>query len=108
MHTTDQVVRSPEFSPAKQKKLEKILEKCEEMYSQKQKLQELCKTRWVECHDVLDRLIDLLQAVVDTIAVYSKLAKSRTPRAVDVSSLLHSICSFELIICLITVKNVCH
>ena len=57
----------------------------------------------VERHDALDRLIDLLQAVVDAFASYAKLPNTRTPGVADVSSLLHSICNF--IVCLIIVRE---
>ena len=59
----------------------------------------------MERQDVLDRLIDLLPAVVDTFPVYSKLPNTRTRGAADDSSLLHSIFNSEFIVCLITVRE---
>ena len=105
MSTADQVVRFFEFSPAKQKTLEEIIAGHEEFSSQKQKLKELCRTRWVERHDALDRLIDFLPAVVDALASYAKLPNTRTPGMADASSLLHSICNFQFIVCLIIVRE---
>lgn len=59
----------------------------------------------MELFDVPDKLIDLLPAVIDTLAVYSKISNTRTPGTADALSLLYSVCNFEFIICLVAVKK---
>ena len=80
---------------SREKEAEKNIQRCKEIDSQKQNLNECCKTKWVERQDASVRLTDLLRAVVDTVPVYSKLPSTTTREIADDSSLLHSICSFE-------------
>ena len=104
MGAADQVVRFFEFSPKKENTLLNVIKSKEKIETQKSKLKELCRTRWVERHQALDNFIELLPAVVETLETYSQMPNTRTPGAPDASSLLHSICNFDFIICLIIVR----
>lgn len=104
MNTADQIVRFFEFSPAKQNTLEDAIDRYGEVEFQKKKLKELCRTRWVERHDALDVFIDLVPAVVETLESYASRPNTRTPGAADASSLLHAVCNFDFVVCIIIVR----
>ena len=68
------------------------------------KLKALCRTRWVERHDAFEIFIELLPATVGALTSIQQ-HETRTDALADTTGLLHSITSFQFIICLVVVQQ---
>jgi hypothetical protein len=61
--------------------------------------------RCVERHDAFAVFVDLLPEIVDTLEVFAKEPNTRKPGAPDASSLVHALCNFEFVVCLVIVQR---
>ena len=67
MDTADKLVRFYNFSPKRQHNLEKFIDDIQVGKTDKVKLKELCRTRWVARHDAFNVFIDLYESIVSSL-----------------------------------------
>ena len=67
MDTADKLVRFYNFSPKRQHNLEKCIDDIQDGKTDKVKLKELCRTRWVARHDAFNVFIDLYESIVSSL-----------------------------------------
>ena len=84
-----------EWGPSKQQKVEESIEKLT-TGTKRTKLNQLCRTRWVERHDAFEVFIDL-PAIIETLEDYSQLPSTRKPGMPSASDLFNSISKFDFL-----------
>lgn len=99
MGTADKVVQFFNWSPKRQSFLEEQLQHYRNE-TKRMKLKELCRTRWVERHDVFEIFWDFLPAIIETMEKIKSVDKS--PVAIsDTQSLENNITSFQFLVSLL-------
>ena len=107
MQTADAIARFFKYSPKRHLALEKWIEDVVAGEKRK-KVKEMCRTRWVECHDAFEVFYDLFLPIVccfDSIAGSSGGEWNRDTRS-DAQSFLLAMSQFSLTVTLVATHNV--
>lgn len=107
MQTADAVVRFFNNSPKRQLALETWIEDIHHEEKRK-KLKEMCRTRWVECHEAFAVFSDLFFPVVsclEAIAISDHAHWNRDTRS-DAQSLLLAMSQFSFVVALVATQNI--
>ena len=107
MDTADKLVRFYNFSPRRQHNLEKCIDDIQDGKTDKVKLKELCRTRWVARHDAFNVFIDLYESIVSSLQeIRNRNDGWNAQSANDAMSLYIAITQFPFIAALITTRDI--
>ena len=107
MDTADKLVRFYNFSPKRQHNLEKCIDDIQDGKTDKVKMKELCRTRWVARHDAFNVFIDLYESIVSSLQeIRNRNDGWNAQSANDAMSLYIAITQFPFIAALITTRDI--